>query len=79
MTPYLKSAENSRHFGKIVLVDFNSNEKYNIVSHENSYTNNAVKPYVQPNAQFSRSGKYIIYESDKNKINNINLFLVELR
>ncbi len=56
---------------------FSSDEIYSLVSHENTY-DSSIEVHVQPNAQFSRDGKHIIYESDRNQMQNIDLYLVEV-
>ena len=67
----------SQYFGKIVIMKFSSDEIYSLVSHENTY-NSSIEVHIQPNAQFSRDGKHIIYESDRNQMQNIDLYLVEV-
>ena len=64
-----------RYFGKIVIMIFGSNISYNLVSHESTY-NSSVEVHIQPNAQFSRNGRYVIYESDRGKSQNSDLYLV---
>mgnify|MGYP006109475711 FL=1 len=67
----------SQYFGKIVIMKFSSDEIYSLVSHESTYDSSG-NPHTQPNAQFSRDGKHIIYESDRNQMQNSNLYLVEV-
>ena len=59
---------------KIIIMKLDSNDKYILVSHDNSYDSNT---HSQPNAQFSSDGKYIIYETDYMGAKNTDLFLVE--
>lgn len=64
-------------FGKIIIMKLSSDEKYNLVSHESTY-DSSLEKHIQPNAQFSRNGKYVIYESDKKQSKNSDLYLVEI-
>lgn len=66
--------EDSPYFGKITLMKFNSNEIFNLVSHENTY-DSSLGVHIQPNAHFSRDGKNIIYQSDRD--GDLDLYLVE--
>ena len=66
----------SQYFGKIVIMKFSSDEIYSLVSHESTYDSSLT--HIQPNAQFSRDGKHIIYESDRNQMQNTDLYLVEV-
>lgn len=63
-----------KHFGKIVLMDLDSDYAENIVSHESTY-DSTLGVHIQPNAQFSRDGKFIIYESDLMKGYGSDLFM----
>jgi len=67
----------SPYFGKILLMKFDSDEIIPIVEHENSY-DSSLEVHVQPNAQFSRDGKHIIYESEQGRLQNSDLYLVTL-
>jgi hypothetical protein len=67
--------EGSSYFGKIMIMKFSSNETYNLVSHENTY-DSSLEAHIQPNAHFSRDGRFIIYQSDKD--GNLDLYLVEV-
>ena len=70
--------EDSPYYGKITIMKFSSEDEiYNLVSHENTY-DSSLEVHIQPNAQFSRDGKYIIYESDRGEMQNSDLYLVEL-
>lgn len=65
------------HFGKIVLLKFSADSAVNLVSHESTY-NSTLAVHIQPNAQFSRDGQYIIYESDRGQMKNSDLYLVKI-
>src|SRR3989344_634594 len=65
------------HFGKIALMNLNSNETINLVSHESTY-NSSLEQHIQPNAQFSPDGKYTIYKSDNGELHDSDLYLVEV-
>lgn len=65
------------HFGKIVLTKFTANRLANLTSHESTY-NSTVAVHIQPNAQFSPDGQYIIYESDRGLAKNSDLYLVKV-
>ncbi len=65
------------YFGKIVIMNFSNEEITNVVSHENTY-DSTIAVHIQPNAQFSRDGNYIIYESDLLRGNSTDLYLVSL-
>lgn len=65
------------HFGKIALMEFDSENATNIVSHESTY-DSTLAVHIQPNAQFSRDGNWIIYESDLMKGYGSDLFIVEI-
>ncbi len=65
------------YYGKIMIFNFSSNYSYSIVSHESTYDSTIT--HIQPNAQFSPDGKYVIYESDLKMKDNSDLFLVELK
>jgi Tol biopolymer transport system component len=67
--------DSSTYFGKITIMKFSSNETYNLVSHENTY-DSSLNVHIQPNAHFSRDGRFIIYQSDKD--GNLDLYLVEV-
>ena len=67
-------SKDSVYQNKIIIMDFNSDKRDILVNHFNSYNSSA---HSQPNAQFSRDGKYIIYESDYLGKKNTDLFLVE--
>ena len=68
-------SQDSLYFGKITIMKFSSNEVYNLVSHENTY-DSSLDVHIQPNAHFSRDGRFIIYLSDKD--GNLDLYLVEV-
>ena len=65
------------YFGKIVIMNVSNDEILSVVSHENTY-NSSIAVHIQPNAQFSQDGNYIIYESDLLRGNNTDLYLVRL-
>jgi Tol biopolymer transport system component len=65
----------SPYFGKITIMKLSSNETYNLVSHENTY-DSSLEVHIQPNAHFSRDGRFIIYLSDKD--GNLDLYMVEV-
>jgi Tol biopolymer transport system component len=67
--------EGSPYFGKITIMKFSTNETYNLVSHENTY-DSSLEVHIQPNAHFSRDGKYVIYQSDKEQ--NLDIYIVEI-
>ncbi len=64
-------------YGKIVIMKFSSNDSYNLVSHESTY-DSSLEMHIQPNAQFSQDGKYVIYESDRGQMQNSDLYLVKV-
>ncbi len=70
--------EGSQYFGKIVILNFSSNKTYNLVSHESAY-DSSLPIHVQPNAQFSRDGKHIIYESESGHLKNSDIYMVSLK
>lgn len=63
-------------YGKIVLMKLSSDEKYVLVSHESTY-DSSLESHIQPNAQFSRDGKHVIYGSDR-KQGNSDMYLVKI-
>lgn len=63
-------------FGKIVIIPWNS-EMFSLVSHESSY-NSSSDPHNQPNAQYTRDGKSILFESDRGTGHNADLYRVNL-
>lgn len=65
-----------QYFGKIVLMKFSSPDSFIVVSHESTY-NSSLPSHIQPNAQFSPNGDFIIYESDRGRGSNSDLYLVE--
>ena len=65
------------YFGKIVLMNFSNDEIVNLVSHESTY-DSTLERHIQPNAQFSRDGNFVIYESDRGEGKNTDLFIVEI-
>lgn len=65
------------HFGKIILLKFSADSAVNLVSHESTY-NSTLAVHIQPNAQFSQDGQYIIYESDRGLAKNSDLYIVKV-
>lgn len=66
-----------KYYGMITIMNLNTSKRYNLVSHESTY-NSVLTTHIQPNAQFSPDGRFVIYESDRRKKGVSNLFLVEL-
>ena len=77
MTPDPVPVPSGPFFGEIALMKLSSDEKYSLVSHESTYDSLLAK-HIQPNAQFSRDGRYVIYESDMGHATDSNLYLVEV-
>lgn len=65
------------YFGKIVIMNFGNEEITSVLNHENTY-NSTIDVHIQPNAQFSRDGNYVIYESDLLRGNNTDIYLISL-
>lgn len=73
----LAAGEDMPYRGKITIHEFDTNNQYDLVSHESTY-NSTIEFHIQPNAQFSRDGRYVIYESERGQKENSDLYLVEL-
>ncbi len=73
--PEMMNEENAK--GVITLVTFPGGEKTALVEHQSTY-DSSLGVHIQPNAQFSPDGRYVIYESDLGTREISRLYLVEL-